>query len=369
MSRVRTLFATILPSALAGGLLFASPFGHAETGKDAALGFWPEDSDTATGSPRNAVLVAQADPRPLPPRWRGGPVPPVPPIPPPPPAPPAAIPPPPPGHGHGHGFSLKVHDGKIEVDGLAELVENQLESVAGMIDSLPDVPPDVRERVKARIRAVRGKVNARLGRLRSMDLDKLDRLGPEMERMGDEIEKEMEGLDKDLAQLGDKLGKGFAKKFGKDFARSLGPSIASGRDSDGSDGSDDDDGDDDDKDAVAMPPGADTDPDPSSLGPAIADLKDLALDPAQKAQLARLRADSDIQVASAKRELERLSNELHDALRDGTADEAELAHQIDSISQKEATIRKARILAWVKARNLLREDQRKRIEAAARKTH
>lgn len=358
MSRVRTLF-VVLPSAIAGGLLFASAFGHAETGRGS--GFWPEVSDTATGSP-NAVLVAQADPRPLPPRWRGGPVPPIPPPPPP-------APPPPPGHGHRHGFSLKVHDGKIEIDGLAELVENQLESVASMLDSLPDVPPDVRERVKARIQAVRGKINARLGRLRSMDVDKLDRLGPEMERMGDEIEKEVEGLDKDLAQLGDKLGKRFAKKFGRDFARNLGPSAASGRGSDGSDDDDDNDGDDDDKDAVVMPPGADTDMDPSNLGPAIADLKGLALDPGQRAQLARLRADSDSQVASAKRELDRLSNELHDALRDGTADEAELAHQIDSISQKEAAIRKARILAWVKARNVLRDDQRKRIEAAARKSH
>jgi hypothetical protein len=361
VSRVRTLFVTILPSAIAGGFLFASAFGHAETGRDGAPGFWPQASDTATDSPTGAVRVAQADPPPMPPRWRGGPVPPIPPVPP---APPAAPPPPPPGHRHGHGFSLKAHDGKIEIDGLAELVEGQLENIAGLLDRLPDVPPDVRERVKGRIQAVRGKIGARLGKLRSMDLD---RIGPEMERMGDEIEKEMEGLDRDLAQLGDKLGKGFAKKFGKDFARGVGPSAPSGRDNDDSDDSDD--GDDDDRDVVVMPPGADTDLDPSNLGPAIAQLKNLALDPAQKAQLARLRADSNSEVASAKRDLERLSNQLHDALRDGTADEAELAHQIDSISQKEAAIRKARILTWVKARNLLRQDQRKLIEAAVKKAH
>ena len=364
MSRVRTLFVTVLPSAIAGGFLFASAFGHAETGRD-ALGYWPVVSDTATG----AVVVAQADPRPVPPRYRGGPVPPVPPAPPAPPVVgvPVPPPPPPPHHGRGrHGVSVSIHDGKVEIDGIAELVETQLEAVGNLIDNLPDVPADVRGRVRSRIQSVRNKIHARIGRLKALDLDKLDRLGPEMERMGDEIEREMEGLDKELEQLGDKIGKGFAKKFGKDIARSF----ATPPSSHDSDDADDDDDDDDDRGATVMPPGVDIDiPDPADLAPAIAALKGLTLDARQKEQLAKLRADSDGKVAAAKRDLEQMSNRLHDVLADGSASEDDIARQIDSISQKEATIRKARILTWVKARNLLRQDQRKMIEAAVKKSH
>ena len=70
-----------------------------------------------------------------------------------------------------------------------------------------------------------------------------------------------------------------------------------------------------------------------------------------------------------KVELERMSNRLHDTLREPSASEADIARQIDSISAKEATIRKVRILAWVKARNMLRKDQRQQVEAAAKKHH
>src|SRR5262249_13134920 len=159
---------------------FASAFGHAETGSGGALGVWPSASDSAT----RPVIVAQADPRP--PRYHR-PIPPPPPAPPPPPTPLPPAPPPPPlpptlrGRGpHGHGLSVSAHDGKIEVDGIAELVQDQLENVSNLLDQLPDVPPDVRERLRGRIRAVRDKINARLGRLKTMDLDKLDQLGPEV---------------------------------------------------------------------------------------------------------------------------------------------------------------------------------------------
>ena len=361
MSRIGALLGAIVPSMIAGGFLFGSTAGHAEAGRGDALGFWPVASDT-TARP---VLVAQADPWARP-RSR-------PPIPPAPPAPPAApapgIPPAPPAphsrnHGHGRGVSVSIHDGKIELDGLEDMVQDQLDRVSGVLDNLPDVPPDLRERVKARVRAVRDKLRVRLGKLKTLDLDKL---GPEMERMGDEIEKEMEGLDKDLAQFGDRFGKNFAQKFGKDFARSFGPSHAGpGPARDNSDDGDDDD-DDDDKDAAVLPPDRPTDMlDPSEMGPSIAVLKDLVLDQTQKLQLAQLRADSDRQVADAKRELDVMSERLHDALGNDRVDAADIARQIDQISLKEATIRKARILTWIKVRGMLGEDQRKKVEAAAR---
>jgi hypothetical protein len=360
MTRVRRLLATIVPSMIAGGFLFGSTSGHAEAGRDDTLGFWPAASDTAT----RPVVVAQADPWARPrPRPSAPPAPPAPPaagIPPMPPMPPS----PPSRHSrnHGHGVSVSIHDGKIELDGIEELVQDQLERVSDVLDNIPDLPPDVRERVRNRIRSVRDKLRVRLGKLKSMDLDKI---GPEMERMGDEIEKEMEGLDKDLSQFGDKFGKNFAQKFGKDFAKNFGPSQVTPRhDRDNSDDADDDD--DDDKDAVALPPDRDTDVDPSDPRAALPDLKNLVLDQTQKVQLAQLRVDSDRRVADAKRELEAMSERLHDALGNDRADADDIARQIDLISQKEATIRKARILTWIKVRGMLDKDQRKRIEAATK---
>jgi hypothetical protein len=266
-------------------------------------------------------------------------------------------------------MSVSIHDGKIEIDGIEEMVQDQLDRVADVLDNLSDAPPDVRDRVKGRVKSVRDKLKLRLGKLKSLDLDKI---GPEMERMGDDIEKDMEGLDKDLEQLGGKLGKHFAEKFGKDFARNFGPGHLPGnqyRDN-SDDGDDDADDDDDDRAAVALPPNVDTDRvDPSDLRAAIADLKDLGLDQSQRELLAKLRADSDRRVADARRELEAMSDRLHDTLGNAGASEDDIARQIDLISQKEATIRKARILAWVKARAVLDGDQRKRVEAAAKKHH
>jgi Spy/CpxP family protein refolding chaperone len=269
-------------------------------------------------------------------------------------------------------MSISIHDGKVQIEGIADLVQAQLERVIQVLDNLPDVPPDVRERVKGRVRAVRGKLTSRLGRLRSLDLDKI---GPEMERMGDEIEREMEGLDKDLAQLGDKFGKDLGKELGKDIGKDLSEKIGkdlarslsrshSGRDSDDGDDDDSEDTDDEDKVAVALPP-----PDVADPSDPLGELKkQLTLGRAQKDQLAKLRAESEHKIDAAKRELEVMSNRLHDTLGNSSVNEADVERQIDQISAKEATIRKARVLAWVRARSLLSEDQRKQVEAAVKKS-
>ena len=361
MTRAGALLATIVPAMVAGGFLFGSTAGHAEAGRGEALGFWPAASDTAT----RPVLVAQVDPwarprhRPIPP---APPAPPAPGVPPSPPSPPSVSSSHSRNHAHGRGVSVSIHDGRIALDGLEELVQDQLDRVSEVLDNLPDMPPDMRDQVKSRVRSVRDRLRVRLGKLRSLDLDKL---GPEMERMGDEIEKDMEGLDKDLAKFGDKFGKNFAQKFGKDFAKNL-PRVTT-HDRDNSDDGDDDDDDDDDKDAAALPQDRPTDMvDPSEMGPAIADLKNLVLDQTQKVQLTQLRLESDRQVADAKRELEAMSERLHDALGNDRVDPADISRQIDQISQKEATIRKARILTWLKVRGMLDKDQRKKVEAASK---
>jgi hypothetical protein len=351
------LFLTILPSAVAGGFLFASAFGHAETGRDSALGFWPAASD-ATG----AVLVAEADPQPRP-RAPMPPAPPAPPVAAPPGVPP--VPPTPPSRHHrGRGTKITVHDGKVEIEGIAELVQESLEKALDSLDNLPDVSSDMRDRLKGRIRAVREKLKVRLSKLKSMDIDKI---GPEMERIGDDIEREMSGLDREMAQLGDKIGKSFAQKFGKDFAKNF---TSQNNNFTGQNNDDDgDDDDDDDKDSVVVAPDSSSDPDPAiaDIGPAIAAIRGISLDADQRAAITRLRAESEAQVQNARRELETRSNRLHDTLRNASASEDDIARQIESISAVEATIRKARILSWVKARSLLRKDQRKLVEEAVKR--
>src|SRR5262249_36260437 len=108
---------------------------------------------------------------------------------------------------------------------------------------------------------------------------------------------------------------------------------------------------------------------PSEMGPAIAAIRGIALDVRQREEIARLRADSDAKVQRAKRDLEAMSNRLHDTLQNASASEDDIAQQIESISKVEATIRKARILTWVKARNVLRKDQRKLVEQAVQRSH
>jgi hypothetical protein len=294
-------------------------------------------------------------------------------IPPVPPVPPASpVPPLPPG-GHGNGISISIHDGQIQIDGIEEMVRDQLERAADILDNLPDVPPEVRERVKRRLQAVRNKLSVRLGKLRSMDVDQI---GPEMERMGDQIEREMERLDRDLEQLGARLGRHFAKQFGRDFARSLPPLPLPRRlDRDHSDGGDEDvyaegaedDNEDGVEDGVTLPLNADTDMADPDMRAAISELKNLRLGPGQRERLARLRADSDREVADARRELEAMSDRLHDTIGNLDAREDDITRQIDLISAKEAAIRKARILAWVRARAVLDDDQRQQVEAAAKK--
>lgn len=374
MNRVRLVLSVIVPSLVVGGFLFGSGLGHADAGRDGSLGDWPATSDHATG-----VRVAQADP------WGNG----RPAGPPAPPAPPDA--PVPYGrHTRNRGMAVKIRDGKLEIDGIQELVQEQLLRVDDILDNIPDLPVAERMRIKARVRAVRGKLRSQLGRLKSIDLDQI---GPELERMGDEIEREMEGLDKDLAPFGDQFGKSF-EKFGKDLAKDLTKNLSipaipaipgvpaapavpsrvvpSRRDADHSDEADSDGDDGDERGAAPMPPGADVDAsaDPADMRAAIADLKGLTLDQEQKAKLVQLRATADQQIAQAKRDLDEMSTQLHASLGDLNASEAEIASQIDKISEKEAMIRKARILAWVRVRSLLTKDQRKLVEsAAAKKPH
>lgn len=334
MSRIRTLFTIVVPSMLAGGLIFNSALGGA-AGRDENFGFWPAASDVAAPTP------------PPPPSPRTPPAPPAPPAPrtpvtpPTPPAPPAKR-----GGAGGGGVSVSINNGKVQIDGLHDLVLGQLDAARESIKNNQAIPKDVRDKVGARLDKVRAAVDKRLANLKITDMDQLE---SEMEKMGEEIEQAMEGLDKDLEKLGKDFGKDFGKNWGKNFNVNIGK---------------DDDDDDDDLGAIDTP---DVDADDDDMKDAIKDLRDMALKPDQKAKINKLRADSDKTVGAAKKQMDDLSQKLQTALGSPTVTDAEIGRLVDQISAQEAVIRKARILAWAQARRVLDDGQRKKVEDASKK--
>jgi superfamily II RNA helicase len=291
-------------------------------------------------------------------------------VPPPPPAPPAAPmppkPPKPPKAGaFGSGFGVSIHDGKVTIDGLDDMVDGQINAALAQVASDPNIPPKVREKVIKHLEKIRSKVKARLSHLDAKDLDEL---GDELGKLGDDIGDEMDGLGSDMEQMGkdmDQWGKQFGKnmgqwgkqfgknmgqwgqQFGKNWKMQHGPQVMVM-------------GDDDDDDDADMPDPDDIDDD------VVRGLGDLSLSQPQREQLKRLRIESDAKVAQAKHDLERASEMLEKQLQNPNASDADISRSIDTVAQQEAAIRKARILAWVNARRMLDDGQRKKVESAAK---
>ena len=322
MSRIRTLFTVVVPSMLAGGLIFGSAFGHASAGRDDLIGYWPAASDaTATGAAKKVP-----------------PPPPALPVPPTPPTPPS------PKHGAGGGVSVSIKDGKVEVDGIEDLVNGQIDAALRAIKDAPGMPPAARAELEQKMAKLRAKLKARFGKL---DLSDMDAFGKQMDQFG----KEMDAFGKEMEKWGDQFGKDMGKQMAKRFTR------LRRVDAD----------DDDDDTGIPMAPDVDIDVDDSDLKDAIQELKDVALKPVQRDAIGKLRADSDKTVAAAKKQLDDLSDKLHAALGNPATSDADIAKYVDQISAQEATIRKARLLAWANARRVLDDAQRKKIEDAAKK--
>jgi hypothetical protein len=347
MSRTRRFFTLVFPSMLAGGVLFGSAFTHADSGR--GYGNYYPSSD--------ATVVAQADPRPMP-RPMAPPAPPAPYAPYATPATPPTPPTPPPprhGHSHGGGINVQMHDGKIQIDGVNDLVERSIKEAQDAIRT-SSLPAEVRDKLQKRLDKVRTKVEERLSHLDASDLDQL---GEELGKMGDDIGKEMDDFGKEMDKYGDKMSKDAMKNFGKNWGKKGHWSFNGNSNHNDSDDNDDSDSDDD----VASVPDVD---DQDDMDDAVRSLGDLSLKGPQRDQIQRLRADSDRQVAQAKAQLDRASEELQRQLDNISASDAEISRAVDAVSQQEATIRKARILAWHGARRVLDDAQRNKVEAAAK---
>jgi len=217
------------------------------------------------------------------------------------------------------------------------MIDSQIAGALSMVGSDQNVPPAVREKITKRLEKLRTKLKTKLGN---------GQIDPEeMEELGDEISSEMEEFGHEMEAWGEKFGEDFEKHIKRGFGSNFHVQI----------GHDDDDVD------VSAPDFDDDD----DVDDAVRDIGSLNLQPQQREQITRLRSDSDAKVAAAKRELDRASESLQRQLSNPSASDAEIARSIDAVAQQEAAIRKARILAWVKARRILDDAQRTKVEGAA----
>jgi hypothetical protein len=264
------------------------------------------------------------------------------PAPPAPPSPPTALPPKPPKAPKPPKIKADVH---IDLGQIDQMVDQQIENALESIGDNEQIPPQVRQAMKQRLEKLRIKVKKRLSKMTPADMEAL---GEELGKMGDEIGEEMDQFGKDM------------EKWGKDFEKHMAKRMA-GKNVWVFKGQHDVDVDEEDD-----LPGMDSLDDMNDVGDAMKDLGNVKLDTRQRDQLKQLRADSEAKVARAKADLGRAEETLRQQLESGNASEAQISQSIDNVSRLEADIRKARIIAWVKARGMLDEKQRQRIESAAR---
>lgn len=305
------LFSTILPSLLAGGLIFGS-----------------------------ALTGAQ-------------PAPPTPPTAPLPPRPPKAP-----------KIKADIH---IDLSHLDDMVDEQIQHALEAVSNNANIPPQIRDKLKDRLEKVRIKVKKRLAKVDMQDPEALgdelgklgdeigqemDQFGHDMDAWGKDFEKQWEKKAKELEKQAEKQAKQFEKMKHGHFAWN-GPGSATVDLDVGTD----------DEDLPGSPVLADGDDGDIDIN----DLGDLKLNTTQKQRLKQYRTESEQAVAKAKGDLDRASEDLQQKLARDDVSNSEIERAIDKVSSAEAAIRKARILAWVKARNELQADQRAKVEHAARK--
>jgi hypothetical protein len=252
-------------------------------------------------------------------------------------------------HHHGSGgpgVSVHIRDGKIEIDGVRDMVQAELDRALRTVDADRDLPPEMHAKLRAKLERLRGKLDRRLSRL---DVHDLDKLGEELGAMGAEIGAEMEGFGIEM----DKWGQDFGKKFGQDFAKRFAHAPNAMVDPVSSDDDHDSDND----------SGDDGDAEPASE--AVHAMGHLSLTPAQRIAIQQERDTTQQRIEGAKAQLDTASHQLEEAIH-GDAPDTEIARLIDAVSMHEAELRKAKILGWRHVRGMLQDDQRKAVERAAR---
>ncbi|HEY1556352.1 MAG TPA: hypothetical protein VGF94_16070 [Kofleriaceae bacterium] len=233
--------------------------------------------------------------------------------------------------------SVSIHDGKVEINGVGDYIDAQLDAALAAVRGA-NIPDEARERLTRRI----GELRDRLKKLKHFDATDMEAFGREMDRFG-----------RDMSKWGEEFG----QQMAHDMAQQVGQRPMHVHTH----------VDDDDSDSDADSASADVDDDDADADvDAARGLGDLSLRQPQRDAIARLRADSERQIEAAKQALTTAERQLRDEIDNPDTSDAEIARAIDAVSQQEAAIRKARILAWHGARRVLDDAQRRRVDAAAR---
>lgn len=257
--------------------------------------------------------------------------------------------------------------GGFDAQMVRAMVRSKLQEARKSVSSAA-MPPAMRDKVLARLDRVAAIVDRRLA---TVDFSKLDELGEQLEGMGEELEQAMEGLDQELEIV---LKHAFNLKDLQKL-QSLG-NLHLSFDDDDADDADDTDAWDFSTPVAPVPPVAPVapvapvpPPPPMVNGVPSFDLPDdddmdaeeLQLRGDQVARLRAVRTATDAKVRASKEQLDKLSAELESLLRDPAASAGQVNSMIDRISALEATIRKARINAWMQSRALLDARQRQKL--------
>jgi Spy/CpxP family protein refolding chaperone len=318
-----------LPSVVAGGLLFQSPVGHAD------------DKNKNKNKRDDSSLVIKSK--------------------------------------NGNSVTINGNLGLGNLDGIRALVRSRLQGARAAILS-SNMPPQLRDKALARFDKVNAIVDRKLAKI---DFRDLEQLGEQMEDLGEEIEGAMEGLEEEMEALAksDPSFKRQLKALDNQFDFHL---------------DFDDDGDDDRRGySMPAPPTAPTPPMPPvppvapmaptaplpptpPLPPAPPagwssvdvsgydddsfDGSDLKLRGDQRNRLREVRQQADAQIRNAKKQLDRLSEQLNAALKNDRTQTSEAIRLVEAISAQEVIIRKARVTAWLNARDLLDARQRDVLE-------
>jgi hypothetical protein len=297
-------------------------------------------------------------------------------------APTPPTPPTPPDH---WGSNVNVH---LDLGGIKDIVRDALIAARTGIAKDKNIPADVRSAVLARLDKVQSVITKRTANLDLSDLSNLDK---QLSGLDAELNSALAGMDQEMAALTKKYGKNFSKAFNfnwsKDFKNwngnvhlgkvnvdfnsstddddhdnDIADNDPSNDDQDSDDDHDDDVGDATDVD-VAAAAGLDAD----DLNDAVDQLDDFGVDKDQRAKLSQLRNDERSTSGAAKTRLEKASNALRAELAKTDANPTEVNRLVDQISTEEANIRKAQLKALLGAKAVLKADQQKKVQDAAKK--
>jgi hypothetical protein len=249
------------------------------------------------------------------------------------------------------------------------------------------IPPAIRAMVLKRLDQAERIVNKHLDAAASTD--DLGAMTAELSQMGNEIGQSMGGMSddmrrmqKDMAKMGRDMARKWAGKGWKVYIDGNGGASVASADDDND--SSDDDGVNVHVDVVPVPsvpavpvppvppvppmppmPGAHADVDMSDLDVNV-NLDDLQLSQPQRDQLQQILAQEEQASDQADQQINGLSDGLRSLLQDPNASESDVGRMVDQINSAEGAYRKERIVAWMRVRKVLDQQQR---DALMRATH